>query len=1222
MRLPSILTTLPLLLSLTAASGESTPGTSQRHEPGYCAIYDSCGKKSLFGKDLPCTVDQESVVPDQSQLAEIVSLCGEEWAESNVCCTSAQVETLKENLKKADSLISSCPACQKNFRNLFCQFTCSPDQSQFINVTKTATSLSGKQVVTELDYFINTEMASIFYDSCKNVKFSATNGYAMDLIGGGAKNYTQFLKFLGDEKPLLGGSPFQINFKYSNDTSDKQYLNSRTYECDDETYKCSCSDCPVNCPTLDKVSYGNCTVGVLPCFSFAVIITYAAILSIGTFFFVYKQRTKKLQMLQESPYLSSTTLELPEFPVKNEVYSLNNILEGWFSRLAFTCASYPATVLTTTVIITGALSSCIYFFGSLEKDPINLWVSSSAEAYKQKEYFDEHFGPFYRTEQIFIVNEDGVLNDKTVNWWAKTELEIRDIVVDDITFNDLCFKPTEDSPCVVESFTQYFQDDIPKTWKRDLKECTDSPVSCLPAFQQPLKKEYLFGGYDESDILTAKAIVVTLLLNNHQVNNEDAELWESKLEKYLLELTPPPGVRISFNTAPSLESELNKSTNTDVTIVIISYIAMFLYASISLGGSFNVLKTRFSLGLSGIVIVLLSVTSSAGLFSLLGVKSTLIIAEVIPFLILAVGVDNIFLITHELKSINYAYPNESVAIRISKAVGRMGPSILLSASSQFLAFSLASIVSMPAVRNFALYSAGAVLFNAILQLTAFISLLAIDQWRIDSGRLDCFPCLKVQHAIRLDEATELFENENENEFFDKLLTNYAPAVLRAKNLILAIFVAWTGVSLALLPGIQFGLDQRIAIPSDSYLIEYFNDLYDYFNTGPPIYFVVDGMDVTERENQQKLCGKFTTCDKYSLANILEQERDRSELSTIAEPVASWIDDYLTFLNPQLDDCCRYKKGTEEVCPPHAPKRQCETCYVNSTWEYTMEGFPEGEDFMKYFDIWIHAPSDPCPLGGKAPYSTSVSYTNDSIVASAFRTGHVPLRSQDDFIHAYEESVRITDELKKSMGHDGVFAYSPFYIFFVQYTTIVQMTFTLISIALGIILLNSMILLGSIRSSLALIATVVMILINIGGVMALWGISLNAVSLVNLVICVGLAVEFCVHITRAFIVSDRDSRLGNVNFRAYNAITGVGGAVFGGICMTKLIGVCVLAFTKSKIFEVYYFRMWLSLVIIGTLHALVFLPALLSLVGGKHYVFSENSSGIADDLASRLNEFTR
>jgi len=1193
--------------------------TEAIQKEGYCSLYDKCGKKSFFGQELPCPYNGEAYPATEEQVLELSALCGEEWKEeTKLCCSGTQITELKEKLKKADSLISSCPACQKNFRQLFCKFTCSPDQSLFVNVTNTAISMEKKQIVTELDFFANDEMASGLYDSCKNIKFSATNGYAMDLIGGGAKNYKEFLKFLGDEKPLLGGSPFQMNFQYKNDSKDVHFLNNKIYNCDNPQYKCSCSDCPDMCPTLDKISHKTCKVGVLPCFSFSVVVIYASVLVMFAVFYLHKYKTKRLQLLQESPYLRASTNDLPEILSKNEVYSLNTLFERWFSKLAFYCSTYPGAVLLITLSITIPLSCCIYF-GELEKNPVNLWVSSGAKAFKEKEIFEDNFGPFYRTEQIYIVNEDGVLDSSTVNWWAKTELELRSITVDDIALDDLCFKPTEESTCVVESFTQYFNDQIPKNWKTKLKECTDSPVNCLPTFQQPLKKELLFGGYKDDDILTSKAIVVTLLLKNYEYIQENATKWENALEHHLLNLEIPKGVRISFNTEPSLEAELNKSTNTDVKIVVISYLVMFLYASLSLGGTFNILKTRFTLGLSGICIVLLSVSSSAGFFSLLGVKSTLIIAEVIPFLILAVGVDNIFLITHELKGINYAYPNESIPFRVSKAVGRMGPSILLSSSSQFLTFALASVVSMPAVRNFALYSAGAVLFNSMLQLTAFISLLSLDQRRIDESRLDIFPCIKIQRSVRLDEVSELFENENELHFFDRVLNAYAPLILKSKKIIMFVFVLWASISLALLPNIKLGLDQRIAIPSDSYLIDYFNDLYQYLNVGPPIYFVVEDLDVTMRENQQKLCGKFTTCDQYSLSNLLEQERGRKNLSTISEPPASWIDDYLTFLNPALDDCCRYRKTSDEVCPPHAPSRQCRTCFEDKTWEYTMEGFPEGYDFMKYFHIWINSPSDPCPLGGKAPYSSSISYTNESILASVFRTSHTPLRSQDDFITAYEESLRITSELKKSLDHEKIFAYSPFYIFFVQYSSVVKLTFTLIAVALSVIFLNSTLLLGSVRSSLALLLTVTMILINMAGAMSIWSISLNAVSLVNLVICVGLAVEFCVHITRAFIVSDRDSRLSNVNFRAYNAITGVGGAVFGGIATTKLIGVIVLAFTQSKIFEIYYFRMWLALVIIASLHSLIFLPVLLSLVGGKRYVYSESSTGIADDLASRLSE---
>lgn len=42
--------------------------------------------------------------------------------------------------------------------------------------------------------------------------------------------------------------------------------------------------------------------------------------------------------------------------------------------------------------------------------------------------------------------------------------------------------------------------------------------------------------------------------------------------------------------------------------------------------------------------------------------------------------------------------------------------------------------------------------------------------------------------------------------------------------------------------------------------------------------------------------------------------------------------------------------------------------------------------------------------------------------------------------------------------------------------------------------------------------------NLQGIMAILKIQLNAVSVVNLVMSVGIAVEFCVHITHAFTVS--------------------------------------------------------------------------------------------------------
>ena len=54
--------------------------------------------------------------------------------------------------------------------------------------------------------------------------------------------------------------------------------------------------------------------------------------------------------------------------------------------------------------------------------------------------------------------------------------------------------------------------------------------------------------------------------------------------------------------------------------------------------------SKICLGFAGVLIVMLSVSSALGTYSYFGMPATLIIIEVIPFLVLAVGVDNIFIL--------------------------------------------------------------------------------------------------------------------------------------------------------------------------------------------------------------------------------------------------------------------------------------------------------------------------------------------------------------------------------------------------------------------------------------------------------------------------------------------------------------------------------------------------------------------------------------------------
>ena len=80
------------------------------------------------------------------------------------------------------------------------------------------------------------------------------------------------------------------------------------------------------------------------------------------------------------------------------------------------------------------------------------------------------------------------------------------------------------------------------------------------------------------------------------------------------------------------------------------------------------------------MIVLLSVAASIGVFGFANVPATLIIFEIIPFLVLAVGVDNIFILVHTYQR-DPRQPSETHAEHVGRVTGEVAPSMLLSSAA-------------------------------------------------------------------------------------------------------------------------------------------------------------------------------------------------------------------------------------------------------------------------------------------------------------------------------------------------------------------------------------------------------------------------------------------------------------------------------------------------------------------------------------------------------------
>lgn len=179
--------------------------------------------------------------------------------------------------------------------------------------------------------------------------------------------------------------------------------------------------------------------------------------------------------------------------------------------------------------------------------------------------------------------------------------------------------------------------------------------------------------------------------------------------------------------------------------------------------------------------------------------------------------------------------------------------------------------------------------------------------------------------------------------------------------------------------------------------------------------------------------------------------------------------------------------------------------------------PVASDFERYVSFFLQDnPDETCAKGGHAAYGHGVNYitnyntTKSTVGASYFMAYHTILKTSADYYESMRAArvvaANITNMLNcnlKRLGDDAttveVFPYSVFYVFYEQYLTMWPDTLQSLGISLLAIFVVTFLLMGlDIFSSLVVLITITMIVVNIGGLMYWWHITLNAVSLVNLV----------------------------------------------------------------------------------------------------------------------------
>ncbi|XP_048800931.1 protein patched homolog 2 isoform X3 [Lagopus muta] len=238
------------------------------------------------------------------------------------------------------------------------------------------------------------------------------------------------------------------------------------------------------------------------------------------------------------------------------------------------------------------------------------------------------------------------------------------------------------------------------------------------------------------------------------------EAWQRKFVELAQDSIPPNATQNIHAFSTTTLNDIMKSFS-DVSAIRVAggYLLMLAYACVTML-RWDCSKSQGAVGLAGVLLVALSVASGLGLCSLLGISFNAATTQVLPFLALGIGVDDMFLLAHAFTETSQHIPFKE---RTGECLRRTGTSVALTSISNMIAFFMAALVPIPALRAFSLQAAVVVVFNFAMVLFVFPAILSLDLYRREKRRLDilcCFysPCSSRVIQIQPQELADANDN--------------------------------------------------------------------------------------------------------------------------------------------------------------------------------------------------------------------------------------------------------------------------------------------------------------------------------------------------------------------------------------------------------------------------------------------------------------------------------
>ncbi|XP_062583779.1 protein patched homolog 1-like isoform X2 [Saccostrea cucullata] len=864
-----------------------------------------------------------------------------------------------------------------------------------------------------------------------------------------------------------------------------------------------------------------------------------------------------MTMHQEKPSTNGTTNHanghIPASKEEKKPNILQRAANGiiWFFETGFEkigtfLATHPWKTLLITAAIVGLFCIGLMNFGENEDNSV-IWVPSDSDLMDHKKYVESVYPSTTRFFYLILV-ADNVMDPSTMTSVYKIYDTIRNVTSDSGNdYSSICLK--SNGNCLVTSVLELWSYSSATisglnsgTIRSDVNTITTSPM-----YSSPWEATKYLGGrtVSGSTITAAKAAYITYYIDaTDDINKTAAEKWEEKAVETAKNLQEA-GIQVYYFSSFSRSEEGGGAIRKDVSLLSAGYVLVIVYLFIVFG-RLNCVEQRIGLSLAGIIVIGMSIGFSFGFSSAAGWKYGPL-HSILPFLLLGIGVDDMFVIVGSYQSLSHHELGLPLPQRMGKLLRHAGVSILVTSVTDILAFGIGATTTLPALKSFCVFACIGILGLFGLSTTFFLAAFTLDIMRTEQGRNACICCYKHKPDYKPNNCSQ------RNLFNIFLRKYYTPVVLKlpVKIVVVVVSVALLGLNIYGFYSLKQDYNENWFFPSDSYAYE--------FNEKKEAYFPGGGARAAVYCKNIDYYGSKTKFD-----NLYMQLNSSQYLATGS--LDSWFHSYTAWL------------GTN---PGAAAGKLDANLYPNSE-----------ANFVDLLYTFVTTEASGIRHAREVMFSGS-SGTRD-ITTTYISYQHLTYSTAADEIVAMEA---IESMVSKIFSESECFPYGRLYLQWYTNKVIKSELFRNLGLAAACVFVVTLILIANIWTSILVFSCVIMTLVDVAGIMHFWGLSINIVSCINLVIAIGLAVDYSAHIGHCFMTF-----VGDRNERVRATLVEMGNPVFSGGFSTFLAFI-LLAASKSYVFTT-FFKIFFLVVIFGLFHGLVYLPVLLSWIGPSAYTSAD------------------